>query len=447
MPDLMTNQSSKTYPDDGSVSASLFAQARKVLPGGNTRTTVFMAPYPIYAVRGAGCYIYDADGVERIDFINNYTSLIHGHAHPEIVRVAREQLEKGACFALPTESEITLASLLCDRIASAEKVRFTNSGSEALMMAIKAARAFTSRPKIAKVEGAYHGSYDFVEVSEDPTPDNWGEPVPANIPYCAGTPDSVLNEVIVIPFNDARKAEEILRPHARELAAIIVDPLPPRAGLIPASPEFLSTLRRIADEFEIVLISDEVISFRVDYNGAQKAFGFKADLTTLGKIIGGGFPVGAIVGRTDVMSVFDPTQGKPKTPHGGTFNANPMTMMAGLKAMELMTRDAYEQLNQLGDKARHDINGLFRKAGFPAQATGRGSLLRLHMTDAQLTDYRSAYPSTKARNALAQLHRFLLNHGILIGPSGLIALSTAMRQSHVDELCSAIRSGIQDISI
>src|SRR5204863_2396539 len=143
----------------------------------------------------------------------------------EIVRVARDQLEKGACFALPTESEITLASLLCDRIASAEKVRFTNSGSEALMMAIKAARAFTSRTKIAKVEGAYHGSYDFVEVSEDPTPDNWGEPLPANIPYCAGTPDSVLNEVIVIPFNDARKAEAILQPHAKELAAIIVDPL------------------------------------------------------------------------------------------------------------------------------------------------------------------------------------------------------------------------------
>jgi glutamate-1-semialdehyde 2,1-aminomutase len=435
-----------SYPDPASRSAEIYEEARHVMPGGNTRTTVFMAPYPIYAVRGQGARVYDADGRERLDLINNYTSLIHGHAHPEIVRVAKEQLENGTCFAMPTDAEVTLATLLCERIPTADMVRFANSGTEAVMIAVKAARAYTLRPKVAKLEGAYHGSFDLVETSEESGPSEWGEPdAPAKVAYSAGTPQSVLDETVVLPFNDTQRAEALLRANARELAAILVDAMPPRAGLIAARPDFLAMLRRIADEFDIVLISDEVISFRHGYNGAQAAFGFEADLTTLGKIIGGGFPIGAIAGRARMMSVFDGTNGKPRAPHGGTFNANPMSMAAGRKAMELMDKAAFERLNELGEELRRAATQVFRDERFPAQVTGQGSLARLHIKDTPIVDYRSGYPTPEQRLLMNGLFRNLINHGVLIGSTGLMALSTAMTIADVAEFQSALREAVREL--
>lgn len=445
MPRLLSNRTPYNYPSEQSKSSELYKRALDVMPGGNTRTTVYMAPFPIYAARGEGCYIYDVDGCERIDFINNYTSMIHGHCHPEISAAAKAQLDLGTCFALPTESEISLAALLCDRIESADTLRFTNSGTEAVMMAIKAARAFTLRAKIAKAEGAYHGSYDYVEVSEDSSPDNWGDTEPNSIPYCAGTPAGAIDDVVVYPFNDVALTEAILRRHAKDLAAIIVDPLPPRAGLPAAKPEFLAMLRKICDENDIVLISDEVISFRVGYRGAQGEFGFNADLTALGKIIGGGFPVGAVAGRSDIMSVFDPSRGKPRLPHGGTFNANPMTMVAGLKAMQLMTPQEFSRINTLGHDARDRLNAIFEDAKFPASVVGHGSLLRLHMTREPVTNYRSSHQNPEQRERLARLYRFLLNHGIFMGPSGLIAISTPMNTSNIDELTKTMQLAVSSI--
>ncbi len=282
------------YPNSSSNSAHLYERAQRVLPGGNTRTTVFRDPYPIYAHSGNGSRILDVDGIERVDFLNNYTALIHGHAHPSIVRAATSAVENGSCFGAPTESEIRLAEMLVERVPGCENVRFTNSGSEAVMMAVKAARAYTGRPKIAKCEGLYHGSYDFVEVSLDSSPADWGDPAqPNQVPYSAGTPASLLSDVVVLPFNDSEASLRLLEQHATELAAVIVDPLPNRIGLIPASRDFLTTLRNFCSRAGVVLISDEVISFRIGYGGAAAAFGFQADLITLGKVIGGGFPVGA----------------------------------------------------------------------------------------------------------------------------------------------------------
>ena len=180
------------YPEGTVRSRALHERARRSLPGGNTRTTVYMKPSPIYAVRGAGCRVFDADGVARIDCINNFTALIHEHAHPALIEAAQLQLARGAAFGLPTESEIELAELICERVASVEQVRFCNSGTEAVMMAIKAARAHTGRPKIAKIEGAYHGSYDYAEVSLDPPPASWSTNRPQPVRYARGTPDGVL---------------------------------------------------------------------------------------------------------------------------------------------------------------------------------------------------------------------------------------------------------------
>src|SRR5215813_828827 len=300
------------WAEADSKSAALFARAQGVLPGGNTRTTVYMAPYPPYAAFGEGCFVTDVEGDRRLDCLNNYTSLIHGHAHPAIVEAASRRLAQGSSFPLPTPEEIDLASLLCERLPSAEHVRFTNSGSEAVMMAVKGARAFTRRPKIAKFEGAYHGSYDYVEVSLGSTPETWGSlAAPASTAYSRGTPPSVLADVVVLPFNHAEHAVARIEREARHLAAVLVDPVPNRIGLVPAQTEFLRALRDVTRAHGIVLIFDEVISFRVGYHGAQGAFGVTPDMTTLGKIIGGGFPVGAVAGRADVMAVFDPTRGGP----------------------------------------------------------------------------------------------------------------------------------------
>src|ERR1051325_151998 len=345
----------------GSKSAALFAQAQGVMPGGNTRTTVYMAPYPPYAASGDGCWITDVEGDRRLDCLNNYTALIHGHAHAEIVEAATRRLALGSSFPLPTPEEVELAALLCDRLPGAEPFRFTNSGSEAVMMAIKAARAFTGRPKIAKCEGAYHGSYDYAEVSLDPPPEAWGRNSPVSFAYARGTPDNVLADVITIPFNDAEAAVSLIREHGSELAAVLVDPMPNRAGLVPADKAYLEALRSVTRDIGALLIFDEVITFRLGYRGAQGLWEIDPDLTTLGKIIGGGFPVGAVAGRKEFMAVFDPRHGKPALPHGGTFSANPVTMRAGLAAMELLDDAAFARLDAMGKAGRAGIGGAFRR--------------------------------------------------------------------------------------
>src|SRR4051812_43397291 len=324
------------YPDPQSASRAMYDRALASLPGGNTRTTVFMKPYPIYAARGEGCRVWDLDGNEYIDCINNFTSLIHGHAHPALVEAARRQLTLGSAFGLPTESEIDLAELLASRLAAVDQVRFCNSGTEAVMMALKAARAFTGRPKIAKCEGAYHGSYDYAEVSLDPTPEAWGGNAPVSVAYARGTPDNVLADVIIIPFNDAEAAVSLIREHGSELAAVLVDPMPNRAGLAPADKSYLEALRSITRDIGALLIFDEVITFRLGYRGAQGLWEIDPDLTTLGKIIGGGFPVGAVAGRKEFMAGFDPKHGQPAPPPGGALFPQPHTMRPGRGGVELL---------------------------------------------------------------------------------------------------------------
>jgi len=423
------------WAEPGSKSAALFARAQGVLPGGNSRTTVYVAPYPPYAASGEGCWITDVEGDRRLDCLNNYTALIHGHAHPAIVEAATRRLAHGASFPMPTPEEIELAALLCERLPSAERVRFTNSGSEAVMIAIKGARAFTGRSKITKFEGAYHGSYDYAEVSLASTPDNWGSlAAPASTSYSRGTPPAVLEDVVVLPFNHTAEAVARIEQHARDLAAVLVDPVPNRVGLVPARVEFLRALRDVTRRHGIVLIFDEVISFRVGYHGAQGAFGVTPDMTTLGKIIGGGFPVGAVAGRADVMAVFDPTRGTPAAPHGGTFNANPVTMAAGLAAMRLLTPDAFARLDELGARLRASLDDCFKQAGVPGRVAGLGSLFRLHAIDRELSDYRSTRTTPAESERLVRLVRRLMEHGVLMSITGLGCLSTAMAEPELEAL-------------
>ena len=435
-----------TFPDPSSRSKALHGRARASLPGGNTRTTVYMKPYPIYAARGQGCRVFDADGVARIDCINNFTSLIHGHAHPTLIDAATRQIALGTAFGLPTESEIDLAELLCTRLAAVEQIRFANSGTEAVMMALKAARAFTGRPKIAKCEGAYHGSYDYAEVSLDPTPASWGHNAPVSVAYAKGTPANVLADVVTIPFNDIDAAVSLIREHGRDLAGVLVDPMPNRAGLVPADHAYLAALREATHEVGALLIFDEVITFRLGYHGAQGIWDIAPDLTALGKIVGGGFPVGAIGGRAEVMAVFDPSEGKPALPHGGTFSANPVTMRAGLAAMKLLDVAAFARLDAIGERMRAGIDAAFRRHRVPGHAVGLGSLLKIHFSDRKIRDYRPAYMNAEEAKRQEKFNLALLNRGVLAASYGLMALSTPMTDADIEEILGAVSDALEEVA-
>lgn len=441
-------QTTRGYSNPDSGSARLFTAALEALPGGNSRTTIFMRPYPVYVAEGAGCWVTDVDGERRLDLLNNYTSLIHGHAHPVVTAAVLDRVRRGTSFSQPTPEEVELATLLVERLPGVDHIRFANSGSEAVMAAIKAARAFTGRPKIAKFEGAYHGSYDWAEVSLGSTSDGWGSlDSPASIPYAKGTPASVLAEVMVLPFNRPELAARRIEQEARDLAAVIVDPLPNRIGLVPATRAFLHGLREVCAAHGVLLIFDEVISFRLGYHGAQGFFGVRPDLTTLGKIIGGGFPVGAVGGRADVMAVFDARGGKPAVPHAGTFNANPVTMTAGLATMRLMDEAAYERLNEGGEKLRRNIEACLDRAGVPGMVTGLGSLFRIHPFRRELTDYRSSVPETVEAKRLDSMYRAFLDRGVLLAASGLGCLSTAVGDTEIEYFMEAMAACLAETEL
>ncbi|PYN62232.1 MAG: aspartate aminotransferase family protein [Candidatus Rokuibacteriota bacterium] len=425
------------YTAKTSRSRALHEEALAVMPGGNSRTTTFFDPYPFYIQRGQGAHVWDADGTDRIDFNGNYTSLILGHAHPDVVKAAQQAAEHGLSFPGPTEHEIRLAELLKRRVPSVESLRFTNSGTEATMNAVRLARAFTGRPKIAKFEGAYHGTHDWVMVSVGGDPKAGGSRKrPKSVAWSAGLPPAVLKHVVVLPWNDPEACEQILEAEAAHLACLIVDPLLCNAGLIAPAEGFLQRLRASTERHGIVLIFDEVISFRVAWGGAQERLGVRPDLTTFGKIIGGGLPVGAFGGRTDVMNFYDPRKGGARISHGGTFNANPVTMAAGVATLNAVTPEAYTRLDALGERLRGGVTRLLAATRRKGQATGMGSLFWLHWTAEPLTDWRSARP----KDAEAPLRVFLglLNEGVLLTQRGLGACSLAMTDEDVDRLINAL---------
>lgn len=412
------------------------------MPGGNTRHSIALAPYPVYVRRGQGCRVTDMEGEERIDFINNYTSLILGHADPHVVSAVHSQIDRGTAFSMPSALDVELAELLVDRVPYVEQIRFCNSGSEAILMAIKAARAFTGRPKIAKFEGAYHGIYDHVQVSAGADPENWGdEEAPAPV-IEKGSASSLADEVVVLPWNHSEACRRLIHENRNHLAAVIVDALPGGIGMIAPQAGFLEMLRSETDRVGALFISDEVMSFRLAFRGAMNEYAIAPDLTTFGKIIGGGFPVGAVAGRAQVMSVFD-HRAESKVSHGGTFNANPVTMTAGLATMRQMTSDAYERLNLLGDYLRDRLTRMFHDQGIPAQVCGKGSLFIAHLTSNNLVDFRSLAGFSRTNPAYGALCHAMLAHGILTVPRGLFGcLSTPMSEAEADEFVSAVRRSL-----
>lgn len=432
--------------DDRSLSAQIYGRAKALLPGGASRSTVLRSPHPLYVDHASGSRVVDIEGVERTDFANNMASLIHGHAHPEIVEAVSEQLRRGSSFSMATEVEVRLAEHLRSRNPAFEMMRFVNSGTEAVMAAIKASRAFTGRPKIVKVEGAYHGIYDYAEASQDSRPDNWGsDESPAKVPTAFGTPEAVLDDVVVIPFNAADKAVDLLDRHRGEIACVLLDPMPHRIGLVPAEPGFVSALRDWTSTDGSLLVFDEVITFRSEVGGAQKWFDLTPDLTVLGKIIGGGFPVGAVAGRAEVMEVMNPLAARVLFPHAGTFSANPVTMTAGLAAMEMYDEAAVARLNSLGQDAATGIREAIAALGLPVSVTGRGSLFRIHLQAEPPADYRSAYMSPGTRTRHGVLIDSLFDDGLILMSSGTAAMSTPMGSEEVELLVAGVGRALERV--
>lgn len=426
------------YRSESGLSRQLYRRAVRVMPGGNTRHSTALAPYPVYVKSGRGCRVVDAEGEERIDFLNNYTSLILGHADPQVTRAVQQRMELGSAFTMPTELEVELAELLVSRVPYIDQLRFCNSGSEAVLLAVKAARAFTGKPGIAKFEGAYHGIYDYVQVSEAPTPDNWGDPdAPASVVE-AGSPPSVARDVVVLPWNNFEACRQLIQRHKNELAAVIADPLPSAIGMIPPRPGFLESLREETERQGVLLISDEVMSFRLSYYGAMHDYGIRPDLTALAKIIGGGFPVGAVAGAARVMSAFDHT-GDLKVRHGGTFNGNPVTMTAGLETMRQMTPQAYDRLNRMGDYIRDRLARMLVDRRVPARVCGKGSLLTVHLTDQELIDFRSLRGFSRSKPIYGDLCHEMLAQGIVTTPRGVFGcLSTPMTEAELNAFVEAL---------
>lgn len=436
-----------TYPDLNSTSAMLFERGRRVMPGGNSRVGVMFEPYPIYAEYASGCRVTDVDGNERIDFINNWSSLIHGHGNAEVLAALATQSQRLLAVGMPTEVEIELAELLTSRVPGIDTIRFSNSGSEGVLMALRAAKAFTGRPKIAKAEGAYHGNADSIEVSVAPSPKQWGEASePATVAATEGITEGVLRDSIVLPFNDLDDTRRIIEQHAHELAAVVIDPVVSRMGFVQATPQYLRMIREVTAAHGILLIFDEVFSFRMGFHGAQGAVGVTPDLTALGKIIGGGLPVGATGGRADIMEVFDQTKKPLRVEHGGTYNANPMTMAAGLACMRQMTPAAYERLNALGDRARDGLTAALHDTGLPGAVHGCASMIALIFNDAPFTNFRELPLRRREAEMIYTLHRYLLNHGVTIIPHGMLLLSTAMTEDDIDFMVEQARNGMRELA-
>jgi glutamate-1-semialdehyde 2,1-aminomutase len=436
-----------TREADGTLSASLYARAQKVLPGGVSRNTVLGKPHPLYVDHASGCRVTDIEGVERIDFANNMAALIHGHAYPEIIDAVSAQLHRGTAFTLATEIEVTFAEHLVARSDSFEMLRFMNSGTEAVMAAVKASRAFTGRSMIAKVEGAYHGQYDYVEVSQTANPTNWGsEEQPVGVPVAHGTPTGVLNDVVVIPFNDPDGAVALLDRYRGQIACVLVDLMPHRVGLSPAEAPFVEALRAWTERDWSLLVFDEVITFRSEYGGAQEWYDLRPDLTAMGKMIGGGFPAGAVAGRRDVMEVMNPLAANVLFPHSGTFSANPITMTAGLVAMENFDRRDVARVNALAERAMDGITEAIGRVGISACVTGGGSMFRVHLMERPPRNYREAFAGPADKVRLEALLDHLIDEGFIMINTCSATISTPMGTSEVDALVSALERGFAKIA-
>lgn len=406
-------------------SKALYNRARKVLPGGVSYGIRHFEPYPFYTARARGSKLYDVDGNEYVDFWLGHTALILGHSPPPVVRAVKKQLENGTQYGTCHELEIKLAEQVAKMVPSGQMTRFTNSGTEANMYAARLARAYTGKDKIAKFEGGWHGGYDALHV---------GVKYPSNVPESAGLTIGATKDTILLPFNDLEGVRERLR--NKDVASILIEPVQGAGGGIPAEREFLLGLRELCDQKDILLIFDEVITgFRLAPGGGQQYYGATPDITVLGKILGGGFPIGAFCGRKEIMERLDTLMYKRPhhSFHGGTFAANPITMTAGLKTLEILQDGKLiDRLNKNGEKIREQLRAIFDTDGIDAQIIGAGSIFNTHFTKNQIRNVHDVVKADKKK--LIDYNLKLIANGLFLLPTHNEVLSTAHSRLDLEKL-------------
>lgn len=423
------NQARDLYCSKTQKSKAAFERAQNSLAGGECRSIACFDPYPFTMDYGEGCRIHDLDGNIYIDFLNNYTSLIHGHAHPALTEAIAKAAAKGTACPAGIQEQVELAEIICGRMEHVERVRFCNSGTEATMFAVRAARAFKKRDGVVKMLGGYHGTHDIVEFSVSPkiAPGmDLTKPI-ANEP---GVPNSVGETVYIARYNSLEDVEAILKEHAADIACILVEPFLGTTGMIPAKPGYLQGLRTLADQYDVLLVIDEVQSFRLSTGGAQKKFGVRADLCSFGKIIGGGLAVGGFGGRADIMNLYDHYSNDFPLKQSGTFNGNRPTMAGGIAAMKLLDEAAFEKLEMLGTRLESGINKAIAAHNVNMSVTREGSLMNIHFVKEAPYDYETAYADKTPVSPLWYLT--MLNGGIFPAPRGLFVISTVMTEEEID---------------
>lgn len=426
-------------------SKEFFEEAQKVMPGGVTANIKSFDPYPIVMKSGRGAYLTDIDGNQYIDYLLSYGALMLGHGHPAIVQAVQQQLatDGTSLFGTPHRLEVKLARKIRQYYPSMELIRYTNSGTEAMLLAIRMAYAYTGKYKIAKFEGHYHGGFNQVLLSVNPPLDKAG-PIeqPVAVIESKGMEPYQAEQTIILPFNDLDACAEILKKRQHEIAAVILEPV--QAGFIPAEPAFMVGLRKVTEELGILLIFDEVkTGFRMGIGGAQSVYHVKPDLTALGKVIGGGFPVGIIGGKQEIMmisaplaasDVFDNSASKRSSSqdvlfHSGTYNGHPTILSAGLAVIDVLEREMYRVISA-ADQLKEGICQLFVRRGIPVQTIGLGSIFSLVITEKErVRNYRDLQQSDFALRKQIDFHLFA--EGIYTKPLNRYSLSTAHGEKEI----------------
>lgn len=413
--DAAAAEAEQRYVDANPNSLARYQAACRVMPGGNTRSVLHYSPFPLTMERGEGAWLWDADGHRYADFLGEYTAGLYGHSHPVIMQAVRAALEDGLVLGAPGRFENELARLLCERFPSCDLVRFCNSGTEANLMALGAARAATGRSRVMVFEGGYHGGVlSFAHGSS-----------PVNAPF----------DYIIGRYNDLETTLERLGPHGDELAAILVEPMMGAGGCIPGDPGFLQGLRDMASTHGAALIFDEVMTSRLSGGGLQRRLGITPDLTTFGKYLGGGLSFGAFGGGERFMAPFDPRRAG-ALPHAGTFNNNVLSMAAGAAGLaRIFTEDAADALSARGDAFREQLRASAARRGVPVQVTGAGSIMSLHFQAAPIE--RPSDTQATPESARRLTHLGLIERGYVTARRGFMSLSLALTDAELDGFVSA----------
>lgn len=407
-------------------SKQLMKRAEKLIPGGvNSPVRAFKAVggHPLFIERAKGSKIYDADGNQYIDYVLSWGPMVLGHAHPVVIRALKKAVERGTSYGAPTKLEIELAELLIKAYPSMDKVRMVNSGTEATMSAIRAARGFNGRDKIVKFEGCYHGHADGLLVKAGSGAATFG------VPDSPGVPKSYAKNTITLPFNNAKALREIIQKEHKSIACVIIEPVVGNIGCVPPKPGFLRTLRKLTKEFNIVLIFDEVMTgFRVSYGGAQELYGIKPDMTCLGKVIGGGLPVGAYGGRQDIMSRISP---EGPVYQAGTLSGNPLAMTAGIHTLKTLARkDTFERILQKAAGLEEGLVDAAKRAGVTTRFQRVGTMFCTYFTNREVTDFASA--KTSDTDKFARFFHYMLKQSINLAPSQFEAGFMSLAHSSKD---------------